>query len=102
LCDVSQETVLELKNDLPGVNFKTNEFRAKDKTKLVILLELDASVDCEKVYKFIKEHQLESVGNRLCVSIVTEHYMGGVLVPKFALQLLCRLGWDVSFSYLRI
>jgi hypothetical protein len=102
LADMPPKLVAELKCDLPGGKIKTNERRAKDKNKLVALLELDDSIDCEKLCQFINKNKIPRSNYMLCISLLTEGYMGGVRVPEFVIYLLCRLGCELNFSFIKI
>ena len=80
----------------------TNERRAKNKNKLVVLLRLDDSIDCKKLCQIIEKNRIPRKDNKLYVSLVTEGYMGGIRVPEFALKLVYRLGCELNFSFVKI
>jgi len=102
LADIPPKLVSELRCDLPGAKIKTNERRAKDKNKLVVLLELDDSIDFKKLCQFIDKNKIPKNDCLLCLSLLTEGYMGGIRVPKFVLKLLFRLGCELNFSFIKI
>jgi len=77
----------------------TNEKRAKDKNKLVAVLDLDDSIDCDELYKFIVEHKIPKKSCVLWVSIVTDQYSSGILVPKYIMHLTCRIDCGLNFSF---
>jgi hypothetical protein len=102
IANIPPNLVSDLRHDLPRVKIKTNERRAKDENKLVVLLELDDSVDCKKLYRFIDKNKISKNNCMLCVSLLTEGYMGGVRVPKFIIELLLRLDCELNFSFIKI
>ena len=102
LADISPELLTELKSVLPHAKAKTNERRAKDKNKLVVLLELDDSIDCDVLCEFIAKHKIPKRSYKLYASVVTEGYMGGIRVPKFLVRLLCSLGCELNFSFVKV
>ena len=91
-----------MKGALPDVEIQTNEGRSKEVDKYVVFLELKEAIDCEAVCKFIENNKISLENYMLRVSIVTEHEMGGILVPKFAIKLLCQLGCDLNFSFTKV
>ena len=99
---VPPSIVSELKRDLSGAKIKTDERRVKDKNTLAVLLELDASIDCDTLCQFIERHKIPTDTYSIRVSIVTEQYMDGVLVPQFVTNLLCRLRCELSFTFTKM
>jgi hypothetical protein len=73
--------------------------REKNKETMVVLLELDDSVDCDKLCQFIDKYKIPLKNCTLRVSIVTDQYMDGVLVPEVIRNLWCRLGCDLTFTF---
>ncbi|SRR6266496_297340 len=102
LADIPPKLLTELERELPGTRIKTNERRAKDKNKLVVLLELDDSIDCGKLCGFIDRNKIARSKCILCISLLTEGYMGGVRVPAFALKLVCSLDCELNFSFIKV
>jgi hypothetical protein len=86
MVDIQPSLVSKLNAALPGSLLKTNERRAKDKSKLVVLLELNDSTDCRKLRRFISGHKILPHKCSLLIGVVTEQYMDGIRVPGF-----CRL-----------
>jgi hypothetical protein len=92
----------DLKRVFSDAEVITNENRARNKNKLTALLELDTSTDCDKLCEFIVKHKIPKRDYMLRVSIVTESYSDGVLVPDYLLTLLCRLRCKLNFSFTKV
>jgi len=102
LKDLSSENVSDLRLYLPNTEIGTNERRVKRKDKITALLCLDESFDCDKFCQFIAKCEIPKRNYMLWISLVTEQYSDGVLVPKHVLRVLCRLGCKLNFSFTKI
>ena len=65
-------------------------------------MRLDDSIDYKRLRRIIEKNGIPQDDYKLYVSLVTEGYMGGVRVPEFALKLVCRLGCELNFSFVKI
>jgi len=98
LANSTQRFLSELRRDLPMAEVITKERQGK----LILLLKLDDWEDFKSLYRIIKKNRIPSRDCKFSASLLTEGYMGGMSVPKFALKLLCRLGCELNFSFIKI
>ena len=87
------------------IKIGTNERKlknGKNKDKIVVRLCLDESFDCKKFEKFIARHKIVKGNYMVWISLATEQYSDGVLVPKHVLNILKRLDCDLNFSFTKI
>ena len=100
--NLSSKIVSSLKQDFAKSKITTNEQLTKNKNRVVVVLDLDDSFDCNGLCRFIAKHEIPRKNIMLWVSLVTEQYTDGVLVPKYVLHLLSRLGCGLNFSFTRV
>src|SRR6185312_617941 len=67
-----------------------------NKKQSVAVLRLNAK-SCEKLCRFIVDHRILKKNYRIGISIVTQQYSDGTLVPAYVLRLACRFGCSMSF-----
>jgi hypothetical protein len=99
LRNLSSENVSDLRRYLPNTEIGTNERRVRRKDNITVLLCLDESFDCDMFCQFIAKHKVPKRNYMLWISLATDQYSDGVLVPKYVLRVLCRLGCKLNFSF---
>ena len=100
--NLTPDTVSDLSKTFAKSKLGTNERRVTNKDKIVALLYLDESIDCNKLSQFIAKHKIRKRNYILWISLVTEQYSDGVLVPTYALNVLCRLNCRLNVSFTKI
>jgi hypothetical protein len=101
--NLSPEIVSDLKQYFPAKKIKAHKGKTeKNMDSFVVVLHLDKSFDCDKFERFITKNKIKKGKYMLWISLVTEQYSDGCLVPKHILRVLCRLGCDLNFSLTKV
>ena len=100
--NLSSKTLSDMKQMFPDSEIQAAKMKSARKDKMVVLLHLTQSINCDRLSQFVVRHKISKSNYMLWISLVTEQYSDGVLVPKFALNILARLNCGLNFSCTRI
>jgi hypothetical protein len=101
--NLSSEIASDLKQYFPETKIETHVRKTKKSNDdVVVILCLDESFDCDKFEQFVIKNIVKKRNYMVWISLVTEQYSDGVLVPRHILRVLCRLGCDLNFSFTKV
>ncbi|ETX05822.1 hypothetical protein [Candidatus Entotheonella palauensis] len=70
-----------------------------DKSKPVVVLELDKNINLNILDEFMKNHKAEILSYDFFISMVTSYYEYIIDLPAYVIEGIRRFGGTVSFSY---
>jgi hypothetical protein len=99
---VPSAVALSLRQDFAKATITAKERRGKNKGNAVIIMDLDDTVDRDKLCQFISRHKIPKKKCTLHMSLVTDQYMDGMSTPKFVISLARRIGCELQFTFTRV